>query len=167
MRLTGSNILEPSMFFDRIAISEIIIKSLYFCFPKFKSFFYENLIFQGAQMILMYCPQHMRSGSCKSPYGTFSSISQRFFQNRVGFFAQPGYMYRQSVFLRVLTPPGAQEKTRGQSSKNSCQKVTKRAETSPKITISKNREIVYNCIYIVNFRKLKNPKILSFRKFTM
>ena len=51
MCLAGSNILEPPMFWDRIAISEIIIKFIFFDFPKIKSFIYENLIFQRAVSI--------------------------------------------------------------------------------------------------------------------
>ena len=51
MCLAGSNILEPLVFLDRIAISEIIIKIIYFYFPNSKSFIYENLIFRGALFI--------------------------------------------------------------------------------------------------------------------
>ena len=51
MCLEGSNILEPQVFLDRIAIPEIIIKCIYFYFPNSKSFIYENLIFRGALFI--------------------------------------------------------------------------------------------------------------------
>ena len=51
MCLAGSNILEPPMFLDRIAISEIIIKIIYFYFSKSKSFIYENLIFRVALFV--------------------------------------------------------------------------------------------------------------------
>ena len=49
--LTGSNTMDPPMFLDRIAISEIIIKILYFYLLKSKSFIYENLIFRVALFV--------------------------------------------------------------------------------------------------------------------
>ena len=46
MGLTHSNIWEPPVFLDRIAISEIKIKIIDFHFEKPKSFIYENLLKQ-------------------------------------------------------------------------------------------------------------------------
>ena len=45
MCLADSNTFGPSVFLDRILISEIIIKIIYFYFQKHKSFIYENRIF--------------------------------------------------------------------------------------------------------------------------
>ena len=44
MGLAPSNISEPPVFLDRIAISEILIKSKYFYFEKPQTFIYENLL---------------------------------------------------------------------------------------------------------------------------
>ena len=47
MGLTHSNIWEPPVFLDRIAISEIKTKIIYFHSQKSKSFIYENLLKTG------------------------------------------------------------------------------------------------------------------------
>ena len=44
MCLARSNILEPPVFLDRIAICEIKIKIIIFYFQKYKNFIYENLL---------------------------------------------------------------------------------------------------------------------------
>ena len=75
-----------------------------------------------------------------------------------------GFREPDKVTSYYLYPLGTYFFTKFKNIQNSWRTVLQRAETSPKIASSKNRKIAYNCIYIVNFRKIGKSENSEFSK---
>ena len=83
MGWAGSNILEPPVFLDRMAISEILIKIEDFYLQNFRNFIYENRIFQITQNGFLYPPPKKKiKASFKSAKLSSTLNNDKTFKNK-------------------------------------------------------------------------------------